>query len=78
MMTPRRLYRSSRERMLCGVAGGVGEYFNIDPVLVRVGFVFLGFVCILAIPLYFVMAIVIPLGETDSTGPAGTPPAQPP
>ena len=64
--------------MLFGVAGGVGEYFGVDPVLVRVGFVLFGFVCILAIPLYFVMALIIPLGETDSTGPTGTPPPQPP
>ncbi|HZK66441.1 MAG TPA: PspC domain-containing protein [Chloroflexota bacterium] len=35
----KRLYRSSTERMLGGVCGGLGEYFNVDPTLVRLGFV---------------------------------------
>ena len=36
---PKTLRRSSRDRMLAGVSGGIGEYFDIDPVLVRIGFV---------------------------------------
>ena len=36
---PRHLRRSSHDRMVAGVAGGIGEYFDIDPVLVRIGFV---------------------------------------
>ena len=35
----RLLRRSSRDRMVAGVAGGIGEYFDIDPVLVRIAFV---------------------------------------
>lgn len=31
----RKLYRSSRDRMLCGVCGGIGEYLNVDPTLIR-------------------------------------------
>lgn len=38
-MLPRRLRRSARNRVLIGVAGGLGEYFSVDPVLARVGFV---------------------------------------
>jgi phage shock protein C len=37
--TPRPLRRSDDDRMIAGVAGGMGEYFDIDPVLVRIGFV---------------------------------------
>jgi phage shock protein PspC (stress-responsive transcriptional regulator) len=33
------LNRSSEDKMLAGVAGGLGEYFGVDPVLFRVGFV---------------------------------------
>jgi phage shock protein PspC (stress-responsive transcriptional regulator) len=33
------LTRSSNDRMLAGVAGGLGDYFGVDPVLFRVGFV---------------------------------------
>lgn len=36
---PRRLYRSRSDRMLGGVAGGIADYFGIDPVLVRLAFV---------------------------------------
>ena len=31
----RRLYRSDTDKMICGVCGGIGEYFNIDPTIVR-------------------------------------------
>ena len=37
--SPRRLTRSTTDRMLGGVAGGIGKYFGIDPTLVRIGFV---------------------------------------
>jgi phage shock protein PspC (stress-responsive transcriptional regulator) len=38
-MNPRILTRSTEDKMLTGVAGGLGEYFGVDPVLFRVGFV---------------------------------------
>ena len=38
-----RLFRSRRERMIGGVCGGLGEYFNLDPVLFRLGFLILAF-----------------------------------
>ena len=31
----RRLYRSDTDKMICGVCGGIGEYFNVDPTLIR-------------------------------------------
>jgi phage shock protein C len=39
-MNSRTLTRSSDDRYIGGVAGGLGRYFDIDPTLVRVGFVF--------------------------------------
>lgn len=55
----RKLYRSSRNRMICGVCGGVGEYLDIDPTLVRLLWALLA--CsgpgIIA---YFIAAIIIP------------------
>jgi phage shock protein C len=33
---PARLYRSRTDRMLAGVAGGIGEYFDFDPSVIRV------------------------------------------
>lgn len=40
---PRRLHRSRDNRVIAGVCGGIGEYFGIDAVLVRIGFVLLVF-----------------------------------
>ena len=37
---PQRLTRSSTDRKIGGVSGGLGQYFGIDPTVVRVGFVF--------------------------------------
>ena len=37
----KRLYRSKRQRMLGGIAGGLAEYLNTDPTLIRLLFVLL-------------------------------------
>ena len=34
-METKRLYKSSTNRVLCGVCGGIGEYLNIDPTIIR-------------------------------------------
>ena len=34
----KRLYRVENGKMLCGVCGGIAEYFNVDPTLIRLGF----------------------------------------
>lgn len=46
--------------MLCGVCGGIAEYFNIDPTIVRLIFVFLGISGGSGILFYIIAAIVIP------------------
>lgn len=44
----KRLYRSQKNKVLAGVCGGIGEYFDVDPVLIRLVYlmatVFTGFV----------------------------------
>jgi phage shock protein PspC (stress-responsive transcriptional regulator) len=62
----RRLLRSRDERMLWGVAGGLGQYLNIDPTLVRLGFAVATFFGGLGAIAYLVMAVVVP--EDDGTG----------
>ena len=37
----KKLFRSSTDRKICGVCGGIAEYFNIDSTLVRLGVVLL-------------------------------------
>ncbi|MBU1356916.1 MAG: PspC domain-containing protein [Candidatus Edwardsbacteria bacterium] len=31
----KRIYRSTKDRMLGGVCGGIGEYFDVDPTIIR-------------------------------------------
>jgi phage shock protein C len=56
----KRLYRSLRERMIAGVAGGLAEYFDIDPVFVRAIFVASIFLSGIGILIYLVLWIITP------------------
>ncbi len=58
-MEPKRLYKSRTNRVLCGVCGGIGEYLNIDPTIIRLLFVLLGCTTT-GIIAYLVAAIIIP------------------
>ena len=59
----KKLYKSQNSRMLCGVCGGIAEYFNIDPTIVRLIFVFLGLSGGTGILFYIIAAVVTPNGE---------------
>lgn len=61
-MSEKRLVRTLDERMIGGVCGGIAKYFNIDPSLVRIGFVLLTIFSgmIFGIVTYIVMMIVVP------------------
>ncbi len=56
-----RLYRSRRDRLIAGVCGGLGAYFGIDPVLVRVLFAILAVSGAAGVVLYLVLWIIIPI-----------------
>lgn len=57
---PKRLYRSTTNRIFGGVCAGLAEYFNVDPTLVRVLFVAFAFGGGFGIGLYIILWIVIP------------------
>src|SRR4051794_5997702 len=57
---PRRLLRPRDDRILAGVAGGLGRYFGIDPVLFRLGFIVLVFAGGAGVLAYVLAAILIP------------------
>jgi phage shock protein PspC (stress-responsive transcriptional regulator) len=57
---PRRLYRIHEGAMLAGVCNGIAAYLNVDPTLVRLGFVFLTIFWGTGLLVYIVLAIVIP------------------
>ena len=56
----KKLYRSRRFRVFGGVAGGLGTYFGLDPILVRVIFVLVALLHGLGILGYIILWIVIP------------------
>jgi phage shock protein C len=58
---PKKLYRSRTNRMLAGVAGGLAEYFSIDPLVVRLVFVVAAiFGVSLGFWVYVIMWIAVP------------------
>ncbi len=64
--TPRRLYRSRSERMVSGVCGGLAEYFNVDPTLVRLAFVLLTLANGVGVILYIIAAFIVPLNPSTT------------
>lgn len=54
------LYRSTEDRMLAGVCGGLAKYFNIDLTLVRVIFVVLALIGLGGVILYILLWVLIP------------------
>jgi phage shock protein C len=59
----RRLTRDTKHAVLGGVAAGFGRYLDVDPVLVRLGFVLLAFVNGLGILLYLAAWLLMPRGD---------------
>ena len=58
-MSDKRLYRSSTNSMICGVCGGIGEYLNVDPTIIRLLALLLGFTGS-GVLVYIVAAIIMP------------------
>ncbi|MFA5755325.1 MAG: PspC domain-containing protein [Candidatus Paceibacterota bacterium] len=56
----KKLYRSNSERIIWGVCGGLGNYFQIDPILIRILFVLLFFAGGTGLFVYIILAIMIP------------------
>jgi phage shock protein C len=56
----KKLYRSKTDRKIAGVAGGIAHYFDLDPTVVRVGFVLLALPGGPSILIYFILWLIIP------------------
>jgi phage shock protein C len=59
-MNEKQLTRSTNERMVAGVAGGLGEYFSMDPTLVRLIFVLLTLAGGPGLLLYLILWVIMP------------------
>ncbi|HEY0737348.1 MAG TPA: PspC domain-containing protein [Herpetosiphonaceae bacterium] len=64
MNTSQRLTRSNTDRIIAGVAGGIANYLNVDPTLVRLGFVLLLFTGVPVWLVYLVLWAVLPTENT--------------
>ena len=60
------LRRSKDDRLVAGIAGGLGDFFRIDPVIVRVGFIVLTLFAGVGPVLYLVSWLIVPLGDSGS------------
>lgn len=56
----KKLYRSMMDKKLCGVCGGLGEYFDIDPTVIRVAWILFALLGGSGLLAYLICAIVIP------------------
>jgi phage shock protein C len=69
----KRLHRSRTEKMIAGVCGGLAEYLDVDPTLVRVVWVFVSLLAGVGVLLYLIMWVIMPL---DLPPAPGGPPAR--
>ena len=61
MNSPKRLYRTNYNKIIGGVCNGIAEYFNFDPTLVRLLALIFLFTGGIAIPLYIIAVLIIPV-----------------
>lgn len=64
--TAKRVYKSN-DKKIAGVCGGIGEYFNIDPTIVRLIFFLLVLLCGVGVSTYIVCAIIFPRAPQQAT-----------
>lgn len=62
-----RLTRSATEKMVAGVCGGLAEYFNVDPVIVRLIMVLITLTSGLGVPVYLLLWLIMPRSAAFSS-----------
>ena len=68
----KQLYKSNTNKKVAGVCGGIGEYFGIDPTIVRLGFVALSLLAGGGLAVYIIAAIIMPEREARHTAAENT------
>lgn len=76
MVEQKRLYRSRNQRMIGGVCGGLGEFLDIDPTIIRVVLAIVTFPFPATILAYFIMLLVVPEEPLNLPPSTPEPPAQ--
>jgi phage shock protein C len=70
-MQAKRLVRSRKERLVAGVGGGLANYFNIDPLLVRLGLLILSMFQGLGILIYMILWFLVPNEDSQTVDSRG-------
>ncbi len=73
-----RLYRSETDKIIGGVCGGLAEYFQVDPVIIRLIFVLLGIFHGIGVITYIVMLIIVPKKSDIRNNPTNFSPEEEP
>lgn len=60
-MNNKKLYRSQHDRMIGGVCGGIAEYFDIDPTIIRLAFLLLLIMGGNGLLIYIILLIIMPI-----------------
>ena len=69
--SPRTLTRSTTDRKISGVSGGLAAYLDVDPILVRVGFVVTTLASGVGLLAYLALLALVPSDDALSAAPAG-------
>lgn len=56
----KKLFKSNTNKKICGVCGGIAEYFNIDPTIIRLVWAILAIWFGAGILIYIIAALVMP------------------
>ncbi len=64
-MSNKQLVRSSNDRVIAGVAGGIAQYINLDPTIVRLIFILLCFTASGGVFLYVILWMIMPSDEME-------------
>ena len=59
-MVKKKLYRSSKNKIIAGICGGIGEYFDVDPTIVRLLWVLFALTVGSGILAYLICWLIIP------------------
>jgi len=59
----KKLCKSNNNKKICGVCGGIAEYLNADPTLIRLAFLLVAAIAGSGILVYFIAALVMPEAE---------------
>lgn len=62
----KKLYRSDTDKIIFGVCGGLGEYFEIDPLIIRIIFIILAFASGSGVIIYLILAVLMPREDDKS------------